>query len=63
MVRHADLLDSAVLGEHYRIFHDAERVIADPVVRNRGTVGGSLCQAGPFRGTCPPHSVRCVQRS
>jgi aerobic carbon-monoxide dehydrogenase medium subunit len=47
MVRHAELLDSAVVGEHFRILHDAERVIADPVVRNRGTVGGSLCQADP----------------
>lgn len=47
MVRHAALLDSAVVGEHFAIFHDAERVIADPVVRNRGTVGGSLCQADP----------------
>jgi carbon-monoxide dehydrogenase medium subunit len=27
--------------------HDAERVIADPIVRNWGTVGGSLCQADP----------------
>jgi carbon-monoxide dehydrogenase medium subunit len=47
MVRHAELLASAVVGEHYRMLHDAERVIADPVVRNRGTVGGSLCQADP----------------
>jgi carbon-monoxide dehydrogenase medium subunit len=47
MTRHADVLASAVVGEHYSIFHDAERVIADPVVRNRGTVGGSLCQADP----------------
>ena len=47
MVRHADLLASAVVGEHYRILHDAERVIADPVVRNRGTIGGSLCHADP----------------
>ncbi len=29
------------------MLHDAERVIADPVVRNRGTVGGSVCQADP----------------
>ena len=29
------------------IFTDAERVIADPVVRNRGTIGGALCQADP----------------
>ncbi|HLM63798.1 MAG TPA: xanthine dehydrogenase family protein subunit M [Acidimicrobiales bacterium] len=47
MARHRDLLESPVVGEHYRILHDAERVIADPVVRNRGTVGGSLCQADP----------------
>jgi aerobic carbon-monoxide dehydrogenase medium subunit len=47
MVRHADLLDSPVVGEHFRILHDAERVIADPIVRNRGTVGGSLCHADP----------------
>jgi carbon-monoxide dehydrogenase medium subunit len=47
MVRHADLLASAVVGEHFPILRDAERVIADPVVRNRGTVGGSLCQADP----------------
>ena len=47
MVRHNDLLGSAVVGEHFPILHDAERVIADPVVRNRGTIGGSLCQADP----------------
>jgi carbon-monoxide dehydrogenase medium subunit len=47
MTRHAAVLDSAVLAEHYRIFAEAERVIADPLVRNRGTVGGSLCQADP----------------
>ncbi len=47
LVTHAGLLDSALAGEHFPIFHDAERVIADPVVRNWGTVGGSLCQADP----------------
>jgi aerobic carbon-monoxide dehydrogenase medium subunit len=47
MVRHAALLDSPVLSEHYPIFADAERVIADPLVRNRGTIGGSLCQGDP----------------
>jgi aerobic carbon-monoxide dehydrogenase medium subunit len=47
MTRHSELLDSALVGEHYRIIHDAERVIADPVVRNRGTVGGSIGQADP----------------
>lgn len=47
MTRHAELLDSPVLAEHYAIFGDAERVIADPIVRNRGTIGGSFCQADP----------------
>jgi aerobic carbon-monoxide dehydrogenase medium subunit len=47
LTRHADLLDSALAGEHFAILHDAERVIADPIVRNWGTVGGSLCQADP----------------
>ena len=47
MARHADLLDSALAGRHFPIFGDAERVIADPIVRLWGTVGGSLCQADP----------------
>jgi carbon-monoxide dehydrogenase medium subunit len=47
LTRHRALLDSPLLAEHYRIFSDAERVIADPIVRNRGTIGGSLCQADP----------------
>jgi aerobic carbon-monoxide dehydrogenase medium subunit len=47
LTRHAQLLDSAVAGEQFAILHDAERVIADPIVRNWGTVGGSLCQADP----------------
>ncbi len=47
MVRHAEVLDSPILAEHYAIFREAEKVIADPIVRNRGTVGGSMCQADP----------------
>lgn len=47
MTRHAALLASPLLAEHYPIFGDAERVIADPIVRNRGTIGGSVCQADP----------------
>jgi len=47
LTRHAELLASPLAGEHFPILHDAERVIADPVVRNRGTIGGSVCQADP----------------
>lgn len=45
LTRHVELLESELLAEHFPLFADAERVIADPVVRNRGTIGGSLCQA------------------
>jgi len=47
MTRHRDLLESGLLARRLQIFTDAERVIADPVVRNRGTIGGALCQADP----------------
>ena len=47
LTRHAQLLDSQAAGQHFAILHDAERVIADPIVRLWGTIGGSLCQADP----------------
>ena len=45
LTRHVDLLNSELLAERFPLFRDAEVVIADPVVRNHGTIGGSLCQA------------------
>ncbi len=47
MTRHAELLASPIIAEHFAILTDAEKVIADPIVRNRGTIGGSICQADP----------------
>jgi carbon-monoxide dehydrogenase medium subunit len=47
LTRHVDMLKSPLLAKYFPLFHDAEIVIADPVVRNRGTIGGSLCQADP----------------
>jgi carbon-monoxide dehydrogenase medium subunit len=45
LARHVALLKSELLARAFPVFRDAEEVIADPVVRNRGTIGGSLCQA------------------
>jgi aerobic carbon-monoxide dehydrogenase medium subunit len=45
LTRHVELEKSELLAERFPVFRDAEQVIADPVVRNRGTIGGSLCQA------------------
>ncbi len=47
LTRHTALLESADVARLFPIVTDAEAVIADPVVRNRGTIGGSLCQADP----------------
>jgi carbon-monoxide dehydrogenase medium subunit len=45
LTRHVELERSELLAARFPVFRDAEEVIADPVVRNRGTIGGSLCQA------------------
>jgi carbon-monoxide dehydrogenase medium subunit len=47
LARHQDVLDSEVIGERYPILRDAETMIADPLVRNMGTVGGSLAHGDP----------------
>jgi len=47
LTRHSTLLESEEIARLFPIVRDAERVIADPVVRNRGTIGGSLGQAEP----------------
>jgi carbon-monoxide dehydrogenase medium subunit len=47
MTRHREMLDSDLLAQHFPIVRDAEQLIADPPVRNRGTVGGAMCQADP----------------
>src|ERR1035438_10097330 len=65
LARHRELLDSDGLAAAFPIFRDAERVIADPVVRNRGTIGGSLCQADPsedLTAVCTAVNASCVIR-
>jgi carbon-monoxide dehydrogenase medium subunit len=57
LARHRDVLESELLAQHFPIFAEAERMIADPVVRNRGTVGGSLCQADPAEDLSAVFSV------
>lgn len=47
MTRHRAILESELLARRLAMFTDAERLIADPLVRNRGTIGGALCQADP----------------
>ncbi|MCW2843796.1 MAG: carbon monoxide dehydrogenase medium chain [Nocardioides sp.] len=65
LTRHRELLESPELAALFPIFADAEQVIADPVVRNRGTIGGSLCQADPsedLTAVCTTLDASCVIR-
>jgi carbon-monoxide dehydrogenase medium subunit len=47
LTTHAELLASEPLHEVLPIFRQAANRIADPQVRNRGTIGGSLANADP----------------
>jgi len=47
MTRHVELLSSELLARHFPGVRGRRARIADPAVRNRGTIGGSLCQADP----------------
>jgi aerobic carbon-monoxide dehydrogenase medium subunit len=47
LTRHVDIERDAELDARCRILRDTAPQIADPLVRNRGTVGGSLCHADP----------------
>jgi len=65
LTRHAELLENEKLATAFPLFRDAERVIADPVVRNRGTIGGSLCQADAaedLSAVCVAAKARVVMR-
>jgi carbon-monoxide dehydrogenase medium subunit len=66
MTRHRELLESPLLWDLFPIFRDAEQVIADPPVRNRGTLGGALCQADPsedLSSVCTTLDAVCVIRN
>ncbi len=47
MTCEADLEESDLIANQYRLLADASKVIADPLVRNRATVGGNVAHADP----------------
>ena len=47
LTRMADVEASVLVGRRYPIIHDASAVIADPIVRNLGTVGGNVSHGDP----------------
>lgn len=66
MVTHATLERTPWIRERYPLVAEAAEVIADPLVRNRGTVGGSLVHADPagdWGAVMLAHRAELVARS
>ncbi len=51
---HAQILASKVIEEAAPALHDAARWIGSVQIRNRGTIGGNLCNASPAADSAPP---------
>ena len=47
LATHEAIENSILVQEHCPVLAEAASHIADPIVRNRGTIGGSLCHADP----------------
>jgi carbon-monoxide dehydrogenase medium subunit len=47
MTTHHDVIRDELVREHVALLADAEATVADPQVRHRGTLGGSLAHADP----------------
>lgn len=54
LATHQTVANSSLIKEKYRLLAEACGKIAHPQVRNRGTVGGNLCNACPSADTAPP---------
>ena len=50
----SDVLRSPLLAEHGSVLREAAAVFANPLTRNRATVGGNLADASPAADTVPP---------
>lgn len=52
LTRHADVANSPLVRQHYPVLASMASRVANPQVRNQGTIGGNLCYADP--STDPP---------
>jgi len=50
----AELLDDPLIVQHADVLRQAAAVFANPLVRNRATVGGNLADASPAADMAPP---------
>ena len=57
LTTHNDIANSQIIKEEAHVLTDAESVIGSVEIRNRGTIGGNLCNASPAADTAPPLMV------
>ena len=46
--RHREIELSPIVRRHYPLLHETFRKVAQPRIRNMGTIGGNLCQGDPL---------------
>ncbi|HKW03750.1 MAG TPA: xanthine dehydrogenase family protein subunit M [Nitrososphaerales archaeon] len=52
LVTHSKIQNSEIIGEYCPLLSETARGIGHPLVRNRGTIGGSICHADPAADYC-----------
>lgn len=52
LVTHSKIQDSEIIREYCPLLSETARGIGHPLVRNRGTIGGSICHADPAADYC-----------
>lgn len=57
--RHSDIARSALVRRHYPVLASMAARVANPQVRNQGTLGGNLCYGDP--STDPPGCLMALQ--
>jgi CO/xanthine dehydrogenase FAD-binding subunit len=58
---HSQILFSKTIPEKVPALNDACRVIGSVQIRNRGTIGGNLCNASPAADSAPPLLVHSAE--
>ncbi len=61
MTSHHDVIRDPLVRRHAGLLAAATATVADPAVRHRGTLGGSLAHTPIRPVTCPPWSSRSTR--
>jgi len=54
LTTHSEIAESPIIREKYPFLADAARWVGSCQIRNRGTIGGNICNGSPAAETLPP---------